>query len=191
MSSSSPAALNVLKTPKFSSSSIDLCQRTYNARYWVCRDYNYGFPTPDSVSVIIASCLPQFMDFQQAFETGVLTTQHIIPNCAPVQLTYASRAIMHDIEFVETIIIIFQSWSVSFYSYIERQPPVSSCAPGISNAFKTANFCFSSIDLCQKSHHAWYWFCRDSNYGIPTLDSFFLFLCRKAAPGEQLCSWRT
>ena len=191
VSSCFPDALNVFKTAKFRSSWIDLCQRTYKSRYWICRDYDYGFPSLDSVSVIIAISLPQFMDFQQAFDTGVLTTQHIMPNCAPVQMTYASRAIMHDIEFVETIVIIFQPWIVSFYSYIERQPPVSSCAPGIFNAFKTAKFCFSSIDPCQQSHHAWYWFCRDHNYGISTLDSFFLFLCRQTAPSEQLCSWRT
>ena len=166
VSSCSPDALNVFKTAKFSSSSIDLCQRTYTARYWVCRDYNYGFPSLDSVSVIIATCLPQFFDFQQAFDIGMLTTQHIMPNCAPVQLTYASRAIMHDIEFVETMIIIFQPWTVSFYAYIERQPPVSSCSPGIFNAFKI--FCFSSTDLCHQSHHTWYWLYRDNNYGIST-----------------------
>ena len=187
----SPDALNVLKTAKFCSSSIDLCHQSYHARHWVCRDYNYGVPTLDSVSIIIAISLPQFMDFQQTFDTGMLTTQHIMPNCAPVQLTYASQAIMYDIEFVETMIIIFQPCTLSFYSYIERQPPVSSCAPGVFNAFKTAKFCSSSIDLCQQSHHAWYWVCRDNNYGIPTLDSFFLFLYRKAAPSEQLCSWRT
>ena len=85
----------------------------------------------------------------------------------------------------------FSNHGQFLYSYIERQPPVSSCAPGIFNVFKTAKFCFSSIDPCQQSHHAWYWFCRDNNYGIPTLDSFFLFLCRETAPSEQLCSWRT
>ena len=42
VSSCSPDALNVFKTAKFSSSSIDLCQQTYNAPYWVCRDY---YPT--------------------------------------------------------------------------------------------------------------------------------------------------
>ena len=83
----------------------------------------------DSVSIIIVISLLQFMDFQQAFDTGVLTTQHIMPNCAPVQMTYANRAIMHDIELVET------------------------------------------------------------NYHFPTLDSFFVFLYRQAAPSEQLCSW--
>ena len=116
VSSCSPDALNVFKMAKFRSSWIDLCQRTYKLRYWVCRDCKYGFPTLDSVSVIIAISSPQFMDFQQAFDTGVLTTQHIMPNWAPVQLTYTSRAIMHDIEFVETIVIIFQPWTVSFYS---------------------------------------------------------------------------
>ena len=191
MSSCSPDVLNVFKTAKFSSSSIDLCQRTYNARYWVCRDYNYGFPALDSVSVIIATCWPQFIDFQEAFDIGMLTMQHIMPNCAPVQLTYASRAIMHDIEFVETMIIIFQPWTVSFYSYIERQPPVSSCAPGVFNTFKKAKFCFSSTDLCHQSHHTWYWLYRDNNYDISTLDNFFLFPYRKAAPSEQLCSWHT
>ena len=54
-----------------------------------------------------------------------------------------------------------------------------------------AKFCSSSIDLCQQSHHAWYWVSRDNNYGFPTLNSFFLFQYRKAAPNEQLCSWRT
>ena len=144
----------------------------------------------DSVSIIIVICLPQFMDFQQAFDTGVLTTQHIMPNCAPVQMAYANRAIMHDIELVETLIIIFQPWTVSLYSYIDRHPPVSSYAPGVFNAFKTVKFCSSTIDLYQQSHHASYWVCTDNNHGIPTLDSLFLFLYRKAAPSEQLCSWR-
>ena len=188
MSSCSPDALNVLKTAKFCSSLIDLGLQSYHARYWVCRDYNYGVPTLDSVSIIIVISLPQFMDFQQAFDTGVLTTQHIMPNCAPVQMTYANRAITHDIELVETLIIIFQLWTVSLYSYIDRQPPVSSCAPGVFNAFKTGKFCSSTIDLYQQSHHASYWVCADNNYGIPTLDSFFLFLYRKAAPSEQLYS---
>ena len=62
------------------------------------------------------------MDIQQAFDTEVLTMQHIMPNCASVQLTYASRAIMHGIEFVETLIIIFQPWTVSSYSYIKGSP---------------------------------------------------------------------
>ena len=106
-------------------------------------------------------------------------------------MTYANRAIVHDIELVETLIIIFQPWTVSLYSYIDRQPPVSSCAPGVFNAFKTVKFCSSAIDLYQQSHHASYWVCTDNNDGIPTLDSLFLFLYRKAAPSEQLCSWRT
>ena len=112
VSSCSPDALNVFKTAKFSSSSIDLFQQIYYAQYWICRDYNQGFQTLDSVSIIIAIFLPQFLNFQQAFDTRVLTTQHIVPNCAPVQLTYASRAIMHDIEFVETIIMVFRLWTV-------------------------------------------------------------------------------
>ena len=106
-------------------------------------------------------------------------------------MTYANRAIVHDIELVETLIIIFQPWTVSLYSYIDRQPPLSSCAPGVFNAFKTVKFCSSAIDLYQQSHHASYWVCTDNNDGIPTLDSLFLFLYRKAAPSEQLCSWRT
>ena len=131
------------------------------------------------------------MDFQQAFDTGVLVMQHTTPNCAPVQLAYASWAIMHDIDCVKTTILIFQRWTVSFYSYIERLTPVNSYAPGIVNPFKTANFCSSSIDLCQESHHARNWVCGDNNYGFPTLDSFLLSLYRKAAYSEQLCSWRT
>ena len=65
VSSCSPDAVNVLKTAKFCSSLIDLCHQSYHARYWVCRDYNYGVPTLDSVSIIIAISLPQFMTFRQ------------------------------------------------------------------------------------------------------------------------------
>ena len=130
VSSCSPDALNVLKTAKFCSSLIDLCHQSYHARYWVCRDYNYGVPTLDSVSIIIAISLPQFMTFRQ----------HLILEC----------------------------WPRNTYCQIVS----------------------SSNDLCQSSHHARYWVCRDSNYHFPTLSSFFSFLYRKAAPGEQLCSWR-
>ena len=35
---------------------------------------------------------------------------------------------MHDIGFVETIIMVFRPWTVSSYSYVDKQPPVSSCA---------------------------------------------------------------
>ena len=106
---------------------IDLCQRTYKSRYWICRAFDYGFPSLDSVSVIIATSSPQFMDFQQAFDTGVLTTQHIMPNCAPVQMTYASRAIMHDIEFVETIVIIYHGQFLLFI-YRKADPSEQLCS---------------------------------------------------------------
>ena len=192
VSSCSPDALNVFKTAKFRSSWIDLCQQTYKSRYWICRDYDYGFPALDSVSVIIAISSPQFMDFQQAFDTEVLTTQHIMPNCAPVQMTYASRAIMHDIEFVETIVIIFQPWTVSFYSYRKAAPSEQLCSRHIqrfqnSKILLQFNWPMSAEPSCMTLQ----WFCRDNNYGIPTLDNFFLFLYRKTAPSEQLCSWRT
>ena len=190
------------------------------------------------------------MDFQQAFDTEVLTTQHIIPNCAPVQMPYANQAIMHDIEFVEIIIIIFQPWTDSFYSYIkgspqwavvlltyltlskqqnfapvqlsyvskaimhaigiaetiimvfrpwtvsyyyyiERQPPVSSCAPDALNTLKMAKFCTSSTGLSQQSHHVRYLVCRDYIWDFPTLNIFFLFLYKMAVPSEQLFSRRT
>ena len=48
VSSCSPDALNVFKMARFCSSSIDLCQQCYHARYWVCRDYIYDFPTLNS-----------------------------------------------------------------------------------------------------------------------------------------------
>ena len=190
------------------------------------------------------------MDFQQAFDTEVLTTQHIIPNCAPVQMTYANQAIMHDIEFVEIIIIIFQPWTDYFYSYIkgnlqwavvlltyltlskqqnfapvqlsyvskaimhdigfaepiimvfrpwtvssyyyiERQPPVSSCVPDALNTLKMAKFCTCSTGLSQQSHHVRYWVCRDYILDFPTLNIFFLFLYKMAVPSEQLFSRRT
>ena len=41
-------------------------------------------------------------------------------------------------------------------------------------AFDT-EVCSSSNDLCQSSHHTWYWVCRDNNYHFPTLDRFFFF----------------
>ena len=181
------------------------------------------------------------MDFQQAFDTKVLTTQHIISNCALVQMTYANQANIYDIEFVKIIIIIFQPWTDSFYSYIKSSPqwavvlltyltlskqqnfapvqlsyaskaimhdigfvetifeffwlwtvsslsykkrlsPVSSYSPDALNAFKMAKFSSSSNDLCQSSHHARYWVCRDNNYHFPTLDRFFLFLYKRQPP---------
>ena len=160
------------------------------------------------------------MDFQQAFDTEVLTTQHIISNCAPVQMTYANQAIIYDIEFVEIMIIIFQPWTDYFYSYIKGSPqwavvlltyftlskqqsfapvqlscvskaimhdigfvetifeifwlwtvsslsykkrlsPVSSYSPDALNALRMAKFSSSSIDLCQQTYYARYWVCRD------------------------------
>ena len=59
---------------------------------------------------------------------------------------------MHGIEFVETLIIIFQPWTVSFDSYIERQPPVSSCGPGIFNAFKIAQFAPVQLTYVSKAY---------------------------------------
>ena len=106
VSSSSPDALNVFKTAKFSSSSIDLC---------------------------------------------------------------------HDIGFVETMIMAFRLWTV----YLLSQPPVcdnlglsaSIWYRSVDHATNNAKLCSSSIDLCQSSHHARYWVCRDYDYGFPTLDS--------------------
>ena len=80
---------------------------------------------------------------------------------APVQLSYVSKAIMHDIGFAETIIMVFRPWTVSSYYYIERQPPMSSCVPDAHNILKVAKFCTSSIGLRQQSHHARYRVCRD------------------------------
>ena len=100
-------------------------------------------------------------------------------NSAPVQLTYASRAIMHDFGLVETIIMVFRPWTVSSYSNIEKQPPVISCAPDALNTLYMAKFCNSSIGLSQQSHHARYWVCRDYIYDFPILNSFFLFLYKK------------
>ena len=73
---------------------------------------------------------------------------------APVQLSYVSKAIMHDIGFAETIIMVFRPWTVSCYYYIGRQPPMSSCVPDAHNNLKVAKFCTSSIGLRQQSHHA-------------------------------------
>ena len=112
-------------------------------------------------------------------------------NSAPVQLTYASRASMHGIGLVETIIMVFRPWTVSSYSNIERQPPVSSCAPDALDTLKMAKVCTSSFGLSQQSHHAQYWVFRNYIYDFPTLNSFFLFLYKTAAPSEQLFSRRT
>ena len=110
---------------------------------------------------------------------------------SPDQLTYVIRAIIHDIGYVETIIMVLRPWTISSYSYIERQPPVSSCAPDALNILKAAKFCTNSIGLSQQSHHAWYWVCRDYINDFPTLNSFFISQYKTAAPSEQQFSWRT
>ena len=84
---------------------------------------------------------------------------------------------MHDIEFVETMIIIFQSWTVSSYSYVERQTPMSSCVPDAHNILKVAKFC-----LRQQSHHARYWVCRDYFFLFSDFELFFLIAILNGCP---------
>ena len=192
VSSYSPDALNVFKTAKFSSSSIDLCQQTYYARYWVCRD----------------SLLLRFSNSRQCsrYHSHLFASIHGLSASIWYQSVYHAT---HNPKLCSSSNDLCQSshharyWVCRDNNYhfptfdrfflflYKRQPPVSSCAPDVFNAFKTAKFCSSTIILCQQRHHAWYWVCRDNNYGILTLDSFFLLLYRKAAPSEQLCSWRT
>ena len=53
MSSCAPDAFNTFKNAKFYSSLINVCQPSNHAWFWVCRDYNYDFPTLD--------CFVQFL----------------------------------------------------------------------------------------------------------------------------------
>ena len=55
------------------------------------------------------------------------------------------------------------------FLYKKRLSPMSSCARDALNTFKNAKFCSSLINVCQPSNHAWFWVCRDYNYGFPTL----------------------
>ena len=101
-------------------------------------------------------------------------------NFAPVQLPYVSKAIMHDIGFAETIIMVFRPWTVSTYYYIERQPPMNSCVPDAHNILKVTKVCTSSIGLRQQSHHARYWVCRD--YFFSDFELFLLIAILNGCP---------